>query len=308
MFHNAVTMRQLAVWLSAALIPTLLQLSAGAGWMAAAITAAVCSCIAYAVTKWGRYPCGPVFALLQYLYIIVLLCNLLPYAAYSWPGDNYPAVPLILLLLAAWSAHKSAQAAARVSCVLFWLVLGIYLIVLALGTGEVRVDWLRPAQAAPPWQGGTLLLISSGATLAIGKQQKWNFSMLLPAGFYILGTVVVSGVLSSERAYELPDPLYTTVRSLMLPGIAQRFEALLSASMTVGWFSLLTVLLTMSAGAIEAAKPAWGKKALWVATACAGAGMLCNLHISWWILAVLATVFWAIIPLLTQGLVRAKKM
>lgn len=298
----------MTAWLSAALTPTLLQLASGVGWPAAAITAAVCSGAVFAVTKWGKFTRTPILMWLQYLYIVVLLCSLLPYAAYSWPGDNYPAVPLILLALAVWSANKGAQAAARVGCVLFWLVLGIYLIVLALGTGEVKMEWLRPMQAASSWQAVTLLLIPCGAMTVMGKASKWDIRLLLTAGIWILSTVVAAGVLSPERAKELSDPLYTTVRSLALPGIAQRFEALLSAGMTVGWFGLLTVLLTMSAGTIEAVKHAWGKKALWGCALLAGTGMLCNLHISWVILALMASVFWVIIPILTQGLVRLKKM
>lgn len=298
----------MTAWLSTALIPTLLQLASGAGWPAAVVIAAVCSGAVYAVTKWGKSNCVPILMWLQYLYIIVLLAQLLPNAAYSWPGDNYPAVPLILLALAAWSANKGAQAAARVGCVLFWLVLGVYLAVLALGTGEVKAQWLRPVQTATPWQAVTLLLISAGAVLTVGREDKWKVNLLLPAVLWNVAAVVVVGVLSPGRADMLPDPLYTTVQSLRLPGIAQRFEALLSAGMTVGWFALMTVLLSVCAGLVEAVKPNWNRKALWGAALLAGAGVLCNLHISWVILAVLATVFWVVFPLLTQGLGRQKKM
>lgn len=308
MFRNELPNRQLTAWLAASLIPTLLQLSAGTNWVIAIVTAVICGAAVYAVSKWGRMPMQPLLLWAQYLYIVVLLCTLLPQAAYSWPGDNYPAVPLILLALAAWSAHKGSRTAACVGCVLFWVVLGIYLFVLALGTGNLRAEWLRPMHLVPSWQAITFLLLPCGAVLTVGNRNKWKCRLLLPAGVWVMATIVAAGVLSPERLNALPDPLYTAVRSMELPGTVQRFEVLLSAGMTVGWFSLLALLLAMSAAVFEGIKQTYGKKALLSCAALSAVGMLCNVHISWWILAILATVFWAVIPILTQGLVRLKKM
>lgn len=301
-------MVQLSAWLSAAMIPTLLQTSSGTDWLMALIVSGVCGGMLYVSSKWGRTPQTPLLMWLQYLYIIVLIVNLLPYTAYSWPGNNDPGVPLIILALAVWSANKGAQAAARVGCVLFWLVLLIYLVVLALGTAQVKPEWLRLRQDGIPWQGVTLLLVPCGALLMTRKTRGWNAKLLLPAVFWIVAAMVVTGVLSASGANNTNDPLYTTVRSLALRGIDQRFEPLLSAGMTVGWFAVITILLSMAAGSAEAVRPTASHLGLWSAGAVATVGVLCNLHISWWIMAILASVFWVAMPLLTQGLVRLKKM
>ena len=307
MYRNAVPSRQLATWLCTALIPVLLQLAADIGWFTAGITAIVCGAAVAAVWKWGKAPNHPVFACLQYIFIIVLLWNLLPHAALSWPGDNYPAVPLILLALAAWSAHKGAAAAARVGCVLFWLVLLIYLAVLASGTSDIEVKWLRPEVSAAPWSAATLLLIPSAVLHLREEGSGWMPRLLLSGILLLAGTAITAGVLSPELADNMPDPFYTAVRSLNLLGIGQRFEAVLSAAMTAGWFAVLTALLSTAAAHAERIKTQWGKPGLWGTAGLAALGMLCKLHISWWIALILATVFWVVIPILTQGLVDEKK-
>ena len=280
MYRNSVPNRQLATWLCAALIPTLLQLAAGIGWPMAVIVAAVCTGVVSVVWKWGKAPEHRLLAGLQYLYIIVLLCTLLPYSAMSWPGDNDPAVPLILLALAAWSANKGADAAARVGCVLFWLVLIIYLTVLASGTSGIKINWLRPGNSADPLPAVVLLLIPC-ITLTLRKEKKgWSPRLLLPGIFLVAAAVITAGNLSPALAQRLPDPFYSAVRSLNILGIAQRFEAVLSAGMTVGWFSMFAVLLSSATGYAECIKPQLGKKGLWISAGLSALGMLCKLHIT----------------------------
>lgn len=280
MYRNSVPNRQLATWLCVALIPTLLQLAAGIGWLMAVIVAAVCTGVVSVVWKWGKVPEHRAFAGLQYLYIIVLLCTLLPYSAMSWPGDNYPAVPLILLALAAWSANKGADAAARVGCVLFWLVLIIYLTVLASGTSGITIDWLHPGNSADPLPAVVLLLIPC-ITLTLRKEKKgWSPRLLLPGIFLVAAAVITAGNLSPALAQRLPDPFYSAVRSLNILGIAQRFEAVLSAGMTVGWFGMFAVLLSSATGYAECIKPQLGKKGLWISAGLSALGMLCKLHIT----------------------------
>ena len=308
MYRNILPSRQLSTWLCAALIPVLLQLTAGVGWLAAGIITVACGLTVAAVWKWGRVLNHPIFAGILYLYIIVLLMNLLPHAAAVWPGDNYPAVPLILLALAVWATRKGASAAARVGCVLFWIVLIIYPAVFLSGTQEINLHWLKPSMPENPWIAIPLLLLPCVALLLRKPQDGWNDRLLLPGAFLLAATIMTAGILSSKYANTLPDPFYTATQSISLLGVAQRFEALLSAGMTVGWFSLLSLMLSIAAACAEKMNPRWGSRGLWGAAVLAAAGMLCNLHIIWEIASILAAVFWVAIPLITQGLVREKKL
>lgn len=303
MFRNTVPSRQLATWLSVALAPVLLQLCAGIGWAAALLTSVVCGVAVFTVWKWGGVATHPAIACLQYLYIIVLLWNLLPNTAMSWPGDNYPAVPLILLALAAWSVNKGADAAARVGCVLFWIVLIIYLAVIVSGVGSIKAAWLIPKPPKVHWKAATLLLIPGAAVVLNQSEQSRTPRLFLSGMVFVAGSVITAGILSPHYAAALPDPFYTAVRSLNVLGVARGFEAVLSACMTAGWFSLLSVLLSVAAAQLQQ----WGRGGVWLATGLSALGMLCKMYISWEIMALLASVFWVIIPLTTQGLVREKK-
>lgn len=303
MFRNTVPSRQLATWLSVALTPVLLQLCAVIGWATALLTAAVCGIAVFAVWKWGNMPTHPAISCLQYLFIIMLLWNLLPQTALSWPGDNYPAVPLILLVLAAWSANKGADAAARVGCVLFWIVLIVYLAVIAAGAGSVKAAWLTPDPPKIQWRAATLLLIPCAAVPIKQSGHSWTPRLFLSGLLLVVGAAVAAGILSPHYAATLPDPFYTAVRSLNLLGVARGFEAVLSAGMTVGWFSLFSVLLSVAAAQLQR----WGRGGLWLAAGLSALGMLCKMHISWGITAFLAAVFWVVVPIVTQGLVNEKK-
>lgn len=307
MYSKTLPSRQLATWLSAALIPVLLQLSVGDGWPAVSVAVIVGTVATITVWKWGKVPAHPIIAVLQILYILVLLMQLLPSIAFSWPGDNYPVVPLIVLALAAWSANKGASAAARVGCVLFWIVLIMYLIVLATATKEITFSWLRPDAFSFPWMSLAVILLPCAGIVMRCDESKWDPRVLLPGVLLLAGTCVTAGVLSPERVRELSDPFYIMSRSVNLLGIAQRFEAVLSAGMTVGWYSLVSATLSISAAWAEKVGAGLASGAVWGTAAAAAVGMLCNLHISWQVLAIFASVFWVGIPILTQGLVRTKK-
>ena len=90
-------------------------------------------------------------------------------------------------------------------------------------------------------------------------------------------------------------------------GIKLCMDAIISAGMTVGWYALICLLLSAAAAWAEIVHPQMGKIGMYLAAVVSVGGVLCNLHISFWILAILATVFWVILPILTQGLVQEKK-
>ena len=131
---------------------------------------------------------------------------------------------------------------------------------------------------------------------------------MLTAGMICaLAAAVVAGVISPTLAQGAENPFYLMTKNLELLGIAQRFEAVVSAAMTVGWFSLICLLLSLGGRYAQKMNANWSRAGALVAAATAGAGMLFKLHISWWIVGLLAAVFWVFLPLITQGLVRGKK-
>lgn len=303
MFREKIPGKQLSGWVFAALVPALIQLGAGGSWAVVGGAVLICGVAVWLVWRFGshrwRWTCVP-----QFLLLAVVMGELLADAASSWPGDNYPAVPLILLALGAWSAGKGASAAARVGCVLFWFVLLVYLAVFGAGVGSVQVDQLQPWWGSVRAEVVLLLLVPAAATLLLREGEGWNRRSVLPGAFLVAASVLVSGVMSPALAEE---GFYEMSRGLELLGTVSRFEPVISAGMTLGWFSLVTLLLSMCGCLAERIRKSWGRWGVYIGAAGGAAWMLCDLHISMVLLIVLVSIFWVLMPLLEQGIGREKK-
>ncbi len=307
MSDEKVPARQLGAWLCAALIPVLIQNLSGTSWTVVGITGVICGLATWLVWKFGGEVRWRWAALAEFFYIIIVLGELLPDAAGSWTGNSFPAVPLMLLALAAWSVQKGVSAAARVGCVLFWFVLIMYLAVFGAGVKEVKLKWLLPTWELPDWKGVLMLLVPAAAAQLLRKEEKWKPRLVLPAAFVIVASALAAGVLSAGVAGKMENAFYELSRSLNLFGVAKRFEAVISAGMTVGWFALLSLLLSLGRSFFETVKPGWGKAGLWVTAAGGAVWMLCGLHMGERLLVILSTVFWVLVPILAQGLEKQKK-
>lgn len=307
MYSKIVPSKQLIPWMVAALIPVTLQLGAGDGWVTALLVAGVSGLIVAWVWHRGLIDRNSILATAQFIVIVLVLAQFLRGTAQAWPGDNYPAVPLILLAICVWTCRKGASVAARVGCVLFWVVLILYLLVMLTGVGGVKLSWLAPRVSSTPWAACVLLLLPSSAIELCDNTKRGGVALLVPNLFYIVGSGIVAGALSPDVVQRLVDPYYTMGQSTEVFGIRLCMDAIISAGMTVGWYALICLLLSAAAAWAEVVHPQMGKIGMYLAAVVSVGGVLCNLHISFWILVILATVFWVILPILTQGLVQEKK-
>lgn len=298
MYSEKIPARQLTAWLYTALTPVLIQYSSGS-WTRILAEGTLCSAAVWLVWRFG----GEGGRALRAIGMVVVLGALMKDAAECWRGDNYPAVPLILLILAAWSAWKGPSAAARTACVLFWAVLFIFIVVFASGIQAVELEWLMPDWKGTDWRTPILLLIPAAAVPLLEKEGRWRPRLLLPALFAVGASAITAGVLSPGLAQELEMPFYEMSRSLDLFGVAKRFEAVISAAMTVGWFSLMSLTLTLVANAAKQR----AKSAILGAAGAAAGWMLCDLHISGAFFVLLATIFWVVFPISAQGIEKIKK-
>ena len=304
MFREKITVKRWNVWLFTAMVPVLIRLLSGAGWVSAGALSVLTVSVVALVDRWGREP-AKWQCPLYYIYNVSLLIVLLPLAADCWPaGGTAPAVWLILLILAAVSAGKGPLAASAVGAVLFWAVLILYGALFVIGIKDVQMEWLKPQWTAPqPLAMAALLVVPGSCCLAERKGR--TFSM---AAVTITAAVALTaGVLSPWVAAECADAFYELSRSVSVTGIARRLEPLASAAMTVGWFALMNLLLTQCGVLTERIFDRGGKTGVWLAAAAAAVGCLCGLHISGWLLLGVGTVFWVFLPVLPQGLEPEKK-
>ena len=307
MFREGIPSKQLSAWLAAAMIPVLIQTLSGMSWLMVLMFGTLSVVVGRWIWGVGSIDVPRWVSIAQFLFLILLLGQLLEGAAKTWQSENGWAVPLIMLVLAAWSAQKGPSAAARVGCVLFWFVLVIYLIVLGAGVKDVHLLWLKPSGTKVEWLGMVVLLLPCAASVLLKSGEKWGVRLVLPMAFAVTATMVTVGVLSASVASSIWDPFYEMSRSLSLLGVAKRFEAVVSAGMTVGWFALISLLLTVSGKYFEKIVEGKGRLGIWVCGVVSVIWLLCGLHIPQWITGILAAVFWVGIPVLTQGIETQKK-
>lgn len=307
MYSNEISSVQLTAWLAAALIPTAIQLTAGDSWLSVLLVATICLLCVFLRWRWGELPKGKIWAMLQWLLCVAVLATFSSKSIKSWPTGEHPVVAIILLSLALWSVLKGTSAAARVGCVLFWFILMLYLILLGAGLKEVRPPWLKPTKGDVDSLGCILLLTPATAVIHLNKREGCKPRLLLIGLLCTVAAAITAGVLSPKVTDMRNNPFYEMTRSLKLLGQARRFEAILSAGMTVGWFSLMSLYLSVCFVLGEQIRIGWGKPGVVIASVLASIFVLSELTAPVFLLLILTTVFWILIPLLTQGLEQIKK-
>lgn len=309
MFRKEIPKPQMLAWLFVAMTAPMAQNLGGSGWVFVACAGAVCAVLTWGVvglTTDGDWK--PWFCAAQLLWLAVAAGICAGSAADSWPmGDAWPVVPLTMLALAGWSAQNGPLSVSRVAGVLFFLILIGYGPILGAGAGQVEWENLAPYWGRPDRTAGFWLLMPAVAAFLPWQKQGMGKPL---AGAVIFGAVaagITSGVLTQGLTQTLEQPFYEMSRSLRLLGVAERLEALVCALLTVGWFALLSLLL--SAGGCLFGKICNGKERLgvWLLTLAAAAVMLCKLHITGVLAVAGAVVFWVFLPVLTQGMGKRKK-
>lgn len=289
------------------MIPTVIQLTSGASWLSVLLACVLSLLCVWLRWAFGASPTGKLGIMLQWILLTAVLGTACQASAQSWPRDAHPAVGILLLILALWSVWKGTSATARVGCVLFWFVLLLYLVLLGAGVKDIRMEWLRPTKGDVDAFGCVLLLTPASAAIHLYKKEGVKPRLLLIGAFCTVASVVTAGVLSPWGAAGQENAFYEMTRSLNLFGQARRFEAVLSAGMTAGWFSMLSLYLSLCAHLAENFRSGCGKWGCAIAAIIAGTILLCDVHIPSAILLIFSTVFWVLLPLLTQVLGGKKK-
>lgn len=307
MYNHKIPHRQLTAWLASALIPTAIQLTGGASWFSVLLVCVLSLLFVWLRWAFGTEPKGKLILVFQWLLLVAVLGMACRASAESWPRGGHRAVGIILLILAVWSTGKGPSASARVSCVLFWFVLMIYLVLLGAGVKNIQIKWLIPTSGDVDGFGCVLLLTPAAAAIHLDKKVTVRHRLLLIGVFCTVAAVVTAGVLSPQVAAQKHYAFYEMTRSLNLLGQARRFEAILSACTTLGWFSLLSMYLSLCAQLANCFHAGYGKWGSLTAAVLAAAFLLCDLHIPGWVLLILVSVFWVLVPIITQGLGLKKK-
>lgn len=288
--------RSLWAWTAAAMFAPVAQSLGSVSWvwvLAVGILAGGLWLLGIRATEKGR-SCGKPVAVLQITSLIFAASVASSRSAACWitakPGWT---IPVVLLVLAACSATQGTRAGARCGAVLYWFVAGIFLLLAAFCLPDVEPRWLLPDRTAPEGETVTILLIPMAALLLPreGKSKAWPWAAAI-----LLLAVTVSlltfGTLSPRVASQTEGAFFQTARGISILGVAERFEALVAAAMTVSWFCLLSLFLTAAGHLAEHLHPAWGKPAVWLSAALAALIMPWTSNLSPWLSAALAFLLW----------------
>ncbi len=305
MFRKPVAQRSWLIWIFCAVCAPITQLLAGFDWKSMLAIGLIATCAVCLLLRRMEIP-GWLCAL-ELVWLTTALAACAGFTADSWPmGNPSCVVPLTLLALGVWSAGKGPGAAAGTAGILFLLLCIGYGLVLGSGVSQIRWDWARRHPAAEPGLAIFVFLLPAAAAV-IPKQaggKRGLFLFLIPV-FSLAATVVTCGSIHPDATYE-SFPFYEMSRSLSLLGVAERFEALVCAIITVGWFSTVSFLLSAVGAAAQKCFPGTAPKAQLVCAVIAGAAVLGNLHMDSRFLGLGSIIFWGVLPLAAQGIVAIK--
>lgn len=300
--------KQLGAWLFAGMTAPLTLFAGGMAWQSVALMTVICLAVCYVVNRADISPAKWLCAT-ELVWLVVVLAALGRCISVSWPSGNvFPAVPLTLLLLGALSAGKGTKAAGRVGSVIFWLLALMYSVVVAAGLGNIEVKELAAYDRGLDLRLASVLLLPCLAVwLKRGGGSVPLGSLAGIGGWSVLVSVMVTGGLSLRVAMDAEMPLYQWLEGLNVLGVLQRFESLVSAALTMSWFSTISFVLSVAGSLADRIKEGSYGKGVWCVSGVAGIAMVQNVAIMPEVAAFCAVFMWVITPLLAAVWSRNKK-
>ena len=120
-------------------------------------------------------------------------------------------------------------------------------------------------------------------------------------------SVLITGTLSARVAMSADSPLHVWVEGLSLAGTLQRFEAVVSVALTMGWFALLSFLLCAAGELMEGVKDGAYDQGVWGMAVAVGSFAFAYEWIRGEILAFGCVLLWIIVPKVVE-LSKRKRM
>jgi hypothetical protein len=165
--------------------------------------------------------------------------------------------------------------------------------------GHVNRQWLKPTKGMVGVLGTTVLLTPAFAARLLEERRMPDRKCVLTGIFCVAAAMLTAGVLSPWVAAQKENSFYQVIRS-----IPNRFEAVLSAVTTMGWFLLITLYLSSCCHKVNGTVKG---KGVWSATLISSLMIVLNISIPDAIVLVTAVILWVVIPVLHGVALERKK-
>lgn len=302
----------LSLGLLAAMAAPLANTASGESWLTVIAVAGIFLMGGWSILCAAEGPkcSGKIYGILQWIWITIILSQTSHWVMDSWKDyKSYEAIPLSLLALGAWAAGKGEAVVKRTSGVLFWGLLILLAVIGVSAVKDVEVGNLHPAWTVPDGSFLTALLLPCIISSQNGKDNDRGCRLAL-WGYTIAVSALIMGVLSLQVAQEVSSPIYELGRSISILGFAERFESLVAAAMTLGYFVLTACLLGRAGGAAQNVKTGWRKAGTWFSAAAAGGMLIWRIRIAPIVLAAGIVVLWLCWPVwkrISAKIIKEKK-
>lgn len=288
-------------WLIAAMIAPTVSLAAQCDWITVLVTGIIFGAVSVAVAAGCKRTCclNRWVACGEYIWLGFVCGSYAQMCGGVWGDDSSSLIiPLALLALAAFGAQGEPRRAADQSGIIYGIVRVAIIAVLLAGipgrdsaSALIQCNW--NAQLAQLFLLPcliTFLPVESGGAL-----KPVVFVLILAAATaWIAGGSAMTG----ESAF------YYYSKSVSLFKTARRFEAVVSFVLTIGWYSLLSMLLSVVGSVSSHIGVIPRKTRVWIIALFASLTCLCNMSIPADISLLLTMLFWGVIPVTTQFLGR----
>lgn len=259
--------RNKTIWFLTALAVPVMQTASGCSWLTAAALGILCLGVCAGVealdvpeVKW--------LSAVRWVWMTVILSAALRWTLYCWPSDS-PVIPGTILLLAAWTAAGGEEQSLRAGNLMRFFLIGLLGAVLLSGVWDIRTQNVRPNWRMDNADLVTVLLLPAAGICLGGKGADTKLFLL---ALTIAVSAVVTGVLSGPFAASQNSAMYELSKSVRLLGVAERFESLAAAGMTLGYYVFACWCLNLCGKwgkSVTGAQTAWP---VWLTAAASFAG------------------------------------
>lgn len=281
-------------WLLAAMAAPVTQAASSCSWLVALSVGFLCLGISFGLDALSiGEEKSKLLSGIQWLWMLLIVSEFLHWTMLCWPNyRNYHAVPLTILVLAALSLAKGSANAASVGSILLYMLIFLLGAVLFSGIKEIKLENMGfqwEMQTAYYVVAMMVPVMASGTVKTTRKH-----SILVYA---VAVALITCGVLSPERVGKMNAPFYEMSRSISLLGVGQRFESLVAAGMTLGYFALISFLLNISSNMWDPGKM---KRSIWISACFTGLVFLSGMRMNSRLLALGTIAVWVILPILEK--------